>query len=138
MKIIICGSRSITDYNIVLDAIKKSNTHKKATLIVSGGAKGVDKLGERYAKENGIKYQVFQALWHDLKAPGAIVDVRPGDDEGYYNARAGLDRNIKMGDFADACLAIWDGVSSGTAHMINYMKKLGKPVYIYKVENVVS
>lgn len=35
-----------------------------------------------------------------------------------------------MGDYADACIAFWDGVSSGTKHMIEYMKKLQKPVKI--------
>lgn len=39
-------------------------------------------------------------------------------------------RNNEMAFFADALLAIWDGKSPGTRHMINAMRELGKPVKV--------
>jgi predicted Rossmann fold nucleotide-binding protein DprA/Smf involved in DNA uptake len=61
MKVIVAGSRDITDYVWVLRAISEAKF--KITEIVSGGAKGVDSLGEMYAKENGIPLKVFPADW---------------------------------------------------------------------------
>lgn len=130
MKLIIAGSRTITDYNLLKKAMKDSNAISKVKEIVSGGAKGVDTLGERWAKEHKVKLTVMKAKWNDLKAPGAVIDVRPGTEDGYYNSRAGLQRNEDMGRYADALLALWDGKSTGTAHMIDFMKKLGKKVYV--------
>jgi hypothetical protein len=128
MKIIIAGSRSITDFNIV----------KKVTEccpffiseIVSGGAKGIDKLGEKYATEKNLPLTIFKSLWNNLEAPNAIIKE---NRYGKYNARAGIDRNEKMGNYADGLIAIWDGSSKGTRHMIEYMKKIGKEVFVYKI-----
>ena len=36
-----------------------------------------------------------------------------------------------MANYADALLAIWDGKSKGTGHMIRQMVLLDKPIYIY-------
>ena len=40
--------------------------------------------------------------------------------------KAGILRNIKMGDYADCGIIFWDGKSRGSMHMINYLKKLDK------------
>ena len=52
MKTIIAGSRRITDYEIIKESIKESPY--SISEIVSGGARGVDKLGEKWAWENNI------------------------------------------------------------------------------------
>lgn len=44
MKTIIAGSRSITNYDQILEAISLSNII--ITTVISGTANGVDKLGE--------------------------------------------------------------------------------------------
>ena len=126
MKVIIAGSRSITDFEVIKTAI--DSCPFTITEVVSGGAKGVDLLGEKYAGEEDIPISVFKPLWNDLEAPGAIVKV---NRYGKYNAKAGIDRNEKMGDYADALIAVWDGFSKGTRHMIKYMEDLEKEVYIY-------
>lgn len=36
-----------------------------------------------------------------------------------------------MGKYADALIAIWDGQSRGTLHMINVAKERGLKVYTY-------
>ena|SRR6266853_1197021 len=110
MKVIIAGSRSITDSSAVDKAVVKSNF--KITEVVCGTAKGVDQEGAFWAFFNNIPVKMFRPNW---KA---------------YGKGAGFLRNIEMGDYADALVAIWDGKSKGTQHMINYMNKIGKPVYV--------
>jgi len=103
MKVIIAGSRTINDYQIVKDSILESKF--KITEIVSGGAKGPDKLGEQYAEEFNIPVKKFIPDWN-----------REGK-------KAGILRNIEMGNYANALIAIWDGESKGTKHMIQYATK---------------
>ncbi len=132
MKIIVAGSRSITDYKVVAAAMLASNALSKISEVVSGGAKGVDTLAIEWAKKHRVKYKVMKAKWDDLDAPGAVVCVHPHPDiDGYYNKAAGIQRNAEMADYADAAVCIWDGVSPGTRNMIEEMKKRGKKVYVY-------
>jgi len=126
MKVIIAGSRSIVDLETVKKAIECCPF--PITEVVSGGAKGVDLLGEKYAEGEKIPVKVFKPLWKDIEAPGAIVK---SNAYGKYNAKAGIDRNEQMGDYADGLIAVWDGYSKGTKHMMGYMKKLGKKVFVY-------
>ncbi|KKL70917.1 hypothetical protein LCGC14_2100100 [marine sediment metagenome] len=123
MKVIIAGSRTITDYNFVkeciVDSIKKLEWWNNGIRfgIVSGGAYGVDKLGEQYAKENDIGLSVLEAQWY------------------MYGKKAGYVRNWAMADMSNALIAIWDGKSKGTKHMIDIANKKGLKVFVYKVEN---
>ena len=136
MKIIIAGSRSITDMKEVEAAMKASNADKKATEIVSGGAKGVDTLAIAWAKRHRVPCKVMKADWNNLDVPGAVICVNPNPKiDGYYNAKAGISRNEDMGRYADALVACWDGVSPGTRHMIEFMKKLGKKVYVHRTKH---
>jgi len=130
MKVIIAGSRSITDFETIKKAIECCPF--SITEVVSGGAKGVDVLGEKYAGEEKIPLRVFRALWNKLDSPGAVIKT---NSWGKYNVKAGLDRNERMGDYADALIAVWDGSSTGTRHMINYMHKLGKIVFVYDISD---
>ena len=110
MKVIIAGSRSITDYNMVKDAVNMIQW--PITEIVSGGANGVDKLGEQYAIEHIIDLKVFPADWNT------------------YGKSSGFRRNQEMAKYADALIAVWDGESRGTKHMIELMLSEKKPVYV--------
>jgi hypothetical protein len=110
MKVIIAGSRTIRDYELVKQAIKESGF--EITEVVCGTANGVDSLGERYAKENGIKLSYFYPDW---KGQGKL---------------AGHKRNEQMAHYSEALVAIWDGDSRGTKHMIEYANKKGLKVYV--------
>ena len=108
MKVIIAGSRYFNNYELLrqyVDHILQNVSQKESIEIVSGGAKGADELGERYAKERGYKITRFPADWNK------------------YGRAAGPKRNEQMGDYADALIAFWDGESRGTKHMIEYAKK---------------
>ena len=114
MKVIIAGSRSINDPFHIMEAIKSSGF--QITEVVSGGARGVDWQGEQCAKALDIPIKRFIAKWNK------------------YGRGAGFVRNQQMGWYADALIAIWDGKSTGTKHMIDFMKRLKKPFYIHIVE----
>lgn len=116
MKTIIAGSRNITDRKVLVEAIISAKfSGIKITEVVSGGAKGVDALGERYAKALSIPCKVFPADWNQ-----------------YRNA-AGPIRNRQMAEYADALIAIWDGHSRGTKNMIEEAKKRNLLVHIHLV-----
>lgn len=103
MKTIIAGSRHITDYDVVLEAIKKSGFH--ISEVVCGTAKGVDSLGERYGKLEDILVKRFPAKWNE------------------HGNKAGILRNIQMAQYADALILVWDGKSKGSANMLKEAKK---------------
>ena len=115
MKLIIAGGRDFNDLVLALseftDLAKELNVNlSKAhpvTEIVSGGAKGADKIGETIASLVGIPVKQFIPDWNGL------------------GRRAGFVRNSEMGDYADVLLAFWDKKSSGTKQMIDYATKKG-------------
>lgn len=111
MKTIIAGSRSLTDIEYVVNAIRISNFN--VTEVVSGAARGIDLLGEEWANIHNIPVSSHPANWK------------------LYGIKAGFKRNAEMGDYANALIAIHDGVSKGTLHMIKYMKSIKKPVFVY-------
>lgn len=114
MRVIIAGSRTITDYNILVREIKASGF--EITQVVSGSAKGVDRLGIRYAKENNIPYVEYKPDWET------------------YGKSAGYRRNVDMANNADALIALWDTESFGTRHMINIALAKGLKMHVCNVE----
>ena len=110
---IIAGGRDINDYQLVLDAVKESGFD--IGTVVSGGAKGVDTLGEMYSEQNMLNLKIFRPDWDT------------------HGRAAGPIRNRKMAENAEALIAIWDGKSRGTKNMIETAKKLGLLVYVKMV-----
>jgi len=105
MKIIIAGGRDFNDFQMLCQKCDKILINCKDIQIVSGGANGADRLGERYAAQKGYGIQQFLANWTK------------------YGKSAGYIRNKEMADYADALIAFWDQKSKGTGHMINIAKK---------------
>ncbi len=113
MKMIIAGSRSIdlTVENLE-DIIELSGLNP--TEIISGNAKGVDRIGEKFAEKHAIPLKIFKPNWG------------LGRGAGFINNKA-------MGEYGDALIAIYDGKSAGTKQMIDLMRKKGKIVYVYTI-----
>jgi len=109
---IIAGSRSCIEYNEILHAIKECPW--RVTKVISGGARGADALGEKWAKRNNIPTEIFYADWEK------------------YGRRAGYLRNEVMADHAQALIALWDGESRGTKHMINIAERKALDVFVWK------
>lgn len=113
MKVIIAGSRDFSDYVKLSETCDHLLKNQKEVEIVSGKARGADRLGERYATERGYKIKEFEPDWSTGKG-------------------AGYARNVEMADYADALIAFWDGKSRGTMHMINIAKNKGLKVRVIK------
>lgn len=134
MKVIVAGSRSIKDYGIVRQAILDSGLwalHKRKLEIVSGGAGGVDTLGEEFATRNGLVLHRMPADWDSVDKPGAVIRYRNGKP---YNAAAGHWRNEDMAKFANALIAVWDGYSNGTKDMMKQAYDRDLFVYVHNMK----
>lgn len=133
MKLIIAGSRHFEfGYRVIEIALSAFPDLKRSvpgffeydktdtlTEIVSGGAKGIDSDGEKWAEASfwsmpgraKPKLTIFKADWN------------------LYGKAAGHVRNKQMAEYADALLLIWDGKSPGSANMKSEMQKLNKPIF---------
>lgn len=119
MRIIIAGSRDYDNYEeaakLIDEFIKDIDTSNP--VIISGGAKGADKIGEEYAARNDLDCVVYRANW------------------GKYGKQAGVIRNGEMAKNADCLLAFWNGESRGTYNMINTAKKRKLKVRVFNYLN---
>ena len=133
-KVIIAGSRGIEDYNLLCEIVEKAIKilKIKPTEIVSGAAKGVDMLGEKWARDNGVNLVQFYAKWNDTKNCEFMPKFNAQGKA--YNPRAGFDRNQEMAEYADALIAINIGDTPGTNDMVKRAKKENLLVYKYSPE----
>ena len=122
IKVIIAGTRDFNDYAFLKKNVdyflQGINPNNEEIEIVSGNARGADKLGERYAKEHNLPVKLFPANWDK------------------YGKQAGYLRNQEMANYSDVLIAFWDEKSKGTKHMIDIAKKQDLTVivvgYVYK------
>ena len=91
---IIAGSREGITYKDVLLAIKTCPW--EITEVVSGKARGVDTMGEQWAKENNIPIKEFPADWKK------------------WGHSAGPRRNTEMAEYAESLICVWNGTSKGS------------------------
>ena len=132
LRVIIAGSREFNDFPKLMNSsieilteISKKRDGLDRIRIVSGTARGADKLGEQYAKIAGYELSKFPPDWDGL------------------GKRAGYVRNAEMAKFAveddsyGVLIAFWDGQSRGTKHMIDLAKRYGLEVHVvnYKENN---
>ena len=110
MKVIIAGPRYVTDFGIVKQAIEASGFN--ITQVVSGGARGVDTLGEIWARANGIKFVRFPADWNK------------------HGKSAGPIRNQEMAKYADALVVIIFPNSKGSTNMFHVGNRNGLKIYM--------
>jgi len=129
MRVIIAGSREFNNYELlkkeglrIFKELKSEgfNTSRLVTEIVSGGARGADTLGEKFASTYGLGIKRFIPDWDGL------------------GKRAGFVRNAEMAVYAKedlelgVLIACWDGISKGTKSMIDLANKYGLRVFIIK------
>lgn len=115
MKTIIAGSRNCTKYKTIEIAIELCPF--VVTSVVSGKAKGGDRVGERYAIANNLPLYKFPADWKQ------------------YGKSAGYIRNTEMAENAEALIALWDGFSNGTRNMIEIARRKKFPILVYNYVN---
>ena len=116
MKTIIAGSRTVTDERIVFTAIDASGFAGQISQVVSGGCRGPDMIGERWAMAKHIPIKRFPAEFDR------------------YGPKAGPMRNRSMAEYVGAhgaLIIVWDGKSRGSASMIDYARAFGLRIYIH-------
>lgn len=114
LKLAIIGSRSATykDYKTITD-----NIPKNCSEIISGGAKGVDSLAEKFATDNKL----------------CLVKILPNYEK--HGKSAALIRNDEIVKRVDFILCFWDGTSRGTQYVMKKCIELKKPfklIYLNK------
>ena len=109
MKLLIAGSRSITDFDL------SPHIDDDVDEIISGGETGIDTLAEKYADEHRISKHIVRPKYH------------------LHKRAAPIKRNREIVDIADRVLVIWDGKSKGTLSTINYAKEAKKEIKIVQI-----
>lgn len=116
MKVAIVGSRSINNEDLVINFIKEIHDFDPIyDKIVSGGARGVDTIAEKFAKENNIRTIIFVPDWKK------------------YGSNAAFIRNADIIQKCEKCIIIWDGESEVTKNDITLCNEMNKPCYIFNV-----
>jgi hypothetical protein len=118
LKVIIAGGRDFSDYDLLCKRCDKLLSGRNILEIVSGGARGADSLGERYAKEKQIPIKKFPAEWDK------------------WGKSAGYRRNAEMARYADILIAFHDGESRGTNHMINLARDKNLEVHVIRYKKI--
>ena len=114
---LICGTRKGNYSNLVIETLDKLRWNNRALYkdwkpksIIEGCCPGsADIWAEEWAKKNEVEIQHHPST------------------SGNY-----LKRNIEMVGKSSLVIAFWDGKSRGTAHMIQYMRAIGKHVYVVR------
>lgn len=99
-RLVVAGSRGFDSYERLSAELDKYLAGRSNVTIISGTARGADRLGEKYAQEHGYKIEQVPAQWAK------------------YHQGAGPIRNKQMVKTADAVLVFWDNESSGTRNII--------------------
>jgi hypothetical protein len=110
MRIAVVGSRGYADLEVVRQFVREQ---ERTTVIISGGAKGVDTEAVKEARRLRMPYEVYTADWH------------------IHGRSAGPIRNRTLVEKADIVAAFWDGKSRGTKSTIDMARKAGKLEYLF-------
>lgn len=115
-KIIIAGSRDFQFCDVMdfyVQAVIK-NLKEDTIEIVSGTARGADKLGEQFSAHYDYQLKRMPANWNE------------------YGKSAGYRRNKEMAEYANVAILFWDGESKGTRHMIDLAESHNLATYVFK------
>ncbi|MDR1629731.1 MAG: DNA-protecting protein DprA [Oscillospiraceae bacterium] len=107
MKVAVIGSRGLAVNTL------EPYLPKEITEIVSGGARGIDACARDYALRHNIKLTEFLPNY------------------ARFGRTAPLRRNIAIIEYADFVVALWDGASSGTKHVIDNCEKRNIPLLVF-------
>jgi len=108
IRLCIFGSRGFDDYLWLEEEIRRRYGGLYDQLeIVSGHARGADRLGELFADTNRVPIKLFPAEWDK------------------YGKSAGMKRNLQMAQYCTDAIGFWDGKSKGTAAMIKMCRNNG-------------
>lgn len=106
-KAIVCGGRDFSDYKSLCKALDEIHRFYNLVCVIQGGAVGADLLARKWAMENTVPYEQYDADWKT------------------YGISAGFVRNQQMLDEGNATLVIAFPGGNGTFDMIKRAQKKG-------------
>jgi hypothetical protein len=111
VNLLVCGSRSIVDHDLVWEELCDFVVEHRPT-IIHGGAEGVDSIAAEIALDCDLEAKELKPNWEQ------------------YGKKAGMLRNETMVRMADVVWAFWDGESKGTKNSIDWALKLKKNLHV--------
>lgn len=114
MKTIIAADFRTKSLGAIARAVQTSGV--EVTEVANGNGGGGCRFVLQYARLAGTPVRQFPADWKR------------------YGRAAGRQRNLQMAVYADALIAVWDGKSPGTRHMIETAKRMGLKVFVYRTD----
>ena len=114
-RLVVAGSRGFDSYERLSAELDKYLAGRSNVTIISGTARGADRLGEKYAQAHGYKIEQMPAQWAK------------------YHQGAGPIRNKQMVKTADAVLVFWDNESTGTKNIIECARAENIPCKVVNI-----
>lgn len=115
-RVAVVGSRTFTDEWLLTETLNAVRARLGPFVLVSGGARGADKLAAQWARRRLL----------------GVLEFLP--DYAGHGRAAPLRRNEQIVVQADELVAFWDGQSSGTAHTLRLAAEKGIPVTLVRFE----
>jgi YspA, cpYpsA-related SLOG family len=112
----VVGSRDFADLGRVRRFIASLPA---GVVVLSGGARGVDRCAIDAARARGLRWLEYFADW---------------DRDGLY--LAGRIRNQRVAERCDRMVAFWDGRSTGTQDAFTRALELGRHVVVYRLRSI--
>jgi hypothetical protein len=116
MKVIISGNAKTQDLNILKEAIERS--HWEVTEVVSGDSTSVERLGTKYAMDEGLTLTLIKA------------------ETNVFGKAAIPIRNSKMLKYSDALLIVRQGKSEDIDGLIADAREHGVPLIVFALEEL--
>jgi len=114
MQLIIAGSPTFTDSQHLCQVLAPDR--HRLTQVLTGRARGAEQLGYRWAWKHLVKHQLVRAEW------------------ARFGKTAGVRRHHQLAQAGDVLLVFGDGQAPGTAHLMQCMQALGKPVVVVPMD----
>lgn len=113
-RVFIGGSRTLSDLGPIDSRIRLLPAH---AIVLTSRTTGASAAVRRVVQERGLEMEVWTAR----------LDQFPTDEAAYFA------RDEEMIRSADLVIAFWDGRSSGTAHELDYAKRIGKATELVRM-----
>lgn len=139
MNVAIVGSRDYPLMHLISGKVRDLHRESPAFVLVSGGARGVDRVAEAEAERLGhdiLSYRPrgrgksFVIDLHSSVGGEETVEKNVSQTYASYG-QAAFGRNELIVFVSHKVVAFWDETSSGTAHSIKLARDAHKPLLVY-------
>lgn len=111
MRLLVCGDRNWTDYELLQTVLDDfADVHDWKLTLIHGAARGADSMADRWAEDCGFPIERYPADWD------------------HHGKRAGPIRNaVMLATGVDVVIAFHDDLvnSRGTKHMVTIARRAG-------------